>query len=909
MSYNMYNFLWKILVAILPINPCINISVTGMQTYVALFQTDIIGSPSATSNVWIAYDKHIPSSKEFTICHWIKIKFYNIDNAACLWSYCTIQRKGDKMECLQACMKGVMHTAYRDLEFQGEIKLKKYDDLVSLRRKLKYYQHRTWNHLCWSFSSHTGKNRYYQNGEILSTDILNVTNDDLALKASYEVIDAALIVGQEPDSMRGGFNRREAYLGQLSEFNIWNYTLDDSDIVDMALCKKLQKGNIVAWEKSSWVLSNVVIEDIQDALFCIRQQQYLIVPEKSKFEEAQKICEIHGGSLAVPRSKEDSVTILDVVSNHRDKCIESTDSGKENVAWIGARKINRKWYEFHSTNSQGNLLNHTKVPVYRSTPYSYCSFLRNDGVWMEGTKSCLILSLCPVCKITGNPVFTVKGICNLADFDWNYYLSIDETNQLNFYEGYKSTNIVFNQQGKEWIFSAKPGHSIQLLGQFKVNNFTSSHPIGRKRWTIQGPACKTFKNGQILSISVCDMNTQFTCNSGHCINIDNRCDETRQCIDGSDELSCELVNIPPSYSVSNAPMPFDGHETLEVGTKIIVLSIDSIDSVDMIVTLTMKIDLQWYDSRLMFSSLMFNTDNRIPNKKSDLIWSPLQDMTYENAVIGEVTHDRHYVMNIIPTSPENSDPTDAMENRLFNGSSNPLRLTQRMKIKYGCTFDVTRFPFDSENCSLIMKIKQQRARRITFMGNGNVFYTGEAIIDQFEIGKMSSFVANVNDSTQLDIIIPMTRLPTNQFLNTFFPTVILWLFGYSTLFIEPTELGFTNRFMGAGTALLVIATLINAVKNDLPKTSYMKFIDIWFLWHVGSVFGIIIYHIVLDRIRSFLEDRTEPGNDVSRFEKDDGESLRKQGIKLIKNINKAMIYVFPILTGSFYIVYFCLKFL
>ena len=380
-------------------------------------------------------------------------------------------------------------------------------------------------------------------------------------------------------------------------------------------------------------------------------------------------------------------------------------------------------------------------------------------------------------------------------------------------------------------------------------------------------------------------------------------------MDGSDEMSCELVNIPPSYSVSNAPMPFDGHATLEIVTKIILLSIDSIDSVDMTVTLTMKIDLQWYDSRLMFSSLMFKTENRIPNKKSDQIWSPLQEMTYENAVIGEVTHDRHYVMNIIPIAPENSDPSNAMENRLFNGSYNPLRLTQRMKIKYGCTFDVTRFPFDSEKCSLTMKMKQQRARRITFMGNGNVFYTGEAIIDQFEIGKMSSIVTNVNDSTRLDIIIPMTRLPTNQFLNTFFPTVILWLFGYSTLFIEPTELGFANRFMGAGTALLVIATLINAVKSDLPKTSYMKFIDIWFLWHVGSVFGIIIYHIVLDRIRSILEERTEPGNDVTPFEKDDGESLRKQGIKLIKNINKAMIYVFPILTGSFYIVYFCLKFL
>ena len=206
-------------------------------------------------------------------------------------------------------------------------------------------------------------------------------------------------------------------------------------------------------------------------------------------------------------------------------------------------------------------------------------------------------------------------------------------------------------------------------------------------------------------------------------------------------------------------------------------------------------------------------------------------------------------------------------------------------------------------------MNQRRNRRLTFLENGNVFYSGGATVDQYAIGKISSLVTNVNDSTRLDIIIPMRRLPTNQFLNTFFPTVILWLFGYSTLFIEPSELGFNNRFMGAGTALLVIATLINAVKSDLPKTSYMKFIDVWFLWHVVSVFAIIAYHIVLDRVRSFLEQRSEVMSNVLGFDSKDTESLRKRDVKFIVNINKAMIYVFPILTGSFYLIYFCMKLL
>ena len=206
-------------------------------------------------------------------------------------------------------------------------------------------------------------------------------------------------------------------------------------------------------------------------------------------------------------------------------------------------------------------------------------------------------------------------------------------------------------------------------------------------------------------------------------------------------------------------------------------------------------------------------------------------------------------------------------------------------------------------------MKQRGNRRISFLESGNVLYSGEAIIDQYAIGEMSSVVNSTNDSARFNIVMPMKRIPTNQFLSTFFPSVILWLFGYSTLFIEPTEVGFNNRFMGSGTVLLVIATLITAVKSDLPKTSYMKFIDIWFLWHVVSVFAIIVYHIILERMRSYLETATKAENQVLHFRDDDAASMEIRGVKLIDNVNKVMIYVFPILTGSFYVVYFCLKLL
>ena len=151
----------------------------------------------------------------------------------------------------------------------------------------------------------------------------------------------------------------------------------------------------------------------------------------------------------------------------------------------------------------------------------------------------------------------------------------------------------------------------------------------------------------------------------------------------------------------------------------------------------------------------------------------------------------------------------------------------------------------------------------------------------------------------------MSRIFANQLLTTFIPTVVLWLFGYSTMFIEPDEDGFSNRFMGAGTSLLVVATLLNAVNGDLPQTSYTKFVDFWFLWHVISIFVMISFHIALDRLRTYLAPSDE--DDVIPFKSmSDSGTLKVDGWKTVLRINNYSIFMFAVLNGIFYLIYFTL---
>ena len=74
------------------------------------------------------------------------------------------------------------------------------------------------------------------------------------------------------------------------------------------------------------------------------------------------------------------------------------------------------------------------------------------------------------------------------------------------------------------------------------------------------------------------------------------------------------------------------------------------------------------------------------------------------------------------------------------------------------------------------------------------------------------------------------------------------LLGYSTLFLNMQRL--ESRFIGALTTLLVQAAWITIISDDLPTTSYIKLIDIWFTWHLIMQFIIILHHIFLDKMNT-----------------------------------------------------------
>ncbi|KAG7491810.1 hypothetical protein MATL_G00008080 [Megalops atlanticus] len=97
-----------------------------------------------------------------------------------------------------------------------------------------------WHHVCVTWTTRDGLWEAYQDGEKLGS------GENLApwhpIKAG-----GVIILGQEQDTVGGRFDATQAFVGELSQFNLWDRVLRPVDIMNMANCSSYMPGNIIPW--------------------------------------------------------------------------------------------------------------------------------------------------------------------------------------------------------------------------------------------------------------------------------------------------------------------------------------------------------------------------------------------------------------------------------------------------------------------------------------------------------------------------------------------------------------------------------------------------------------------------------------------------------------------------------------
>uniref|UniRef100_A0A4W3HSG3 Neuronal pentraxin IIb n=1 Tax=Callorhinchus milii TaxID=7868 RepID=A0A4W3HSG3_CALMI len=97
-----------------------------------------------------------------------------------------------------------------------------------------------WHHICVTWSTRDGIWEAYQDGE------LRGSGENLAPWHPIKQ-GGILILGQEQDTIGGRFDATQAFVGELSHFNIWDRILSSEDIMSIANCSANLAGNIIPW--------------------------------------------------------------------------------------------------------------------------------------------------------------------------------------------------------------------------------------------------------------------------------------------------------------------------------------------------------------------------------------------------------------------------------------------------------------------------------------------------------------------------------------------------------------------------------------------------------------------------------------------------------------------------------------
>ncbi|KAK2857384.1 hypothetical protein Q7C36_005303 [Tachysurus vachellii] len=102
-----------------------------------------------------------------------------------------------------------------------------------------------WHHICITWTTRDGVWEAFQDG------VLRGTGENLA---PYHPIkpNGVLVLGQEQDTLGGGFDATQAFVGELANFNVWDKKLSSVEIYNLATCNsRAQTGNVLSWSESN----------------------------------------------------------------------------------------------------------------------------------------------------------------------------------------------------------------------------------------------------------------------------------------------------------------------------------------------------------------------------------------------------------------------------------------------------------------------------------------------------------------------------------------------------------------------------------------------------------------------------------------------------------------------------------
>jgi hypothetical protein len=530
-----------------------------------------------------------------------------------------------------------------------------------------------WQHICITYDNKTGIIKISNQEKLTSTYSPKKANSTINIKAI--TLMKTIIIEANKTEDRDENDKSGSMVGRITDLNIWNISFSENEMTKWLNCKDTQKGNILAWESSSWILENVTESDLVMSEICKNDRLLIFPPAGAR--DSDQICKELGGDLFSSLSNDSVWEALKYKSQNNEICdwnlgtpiqldhkkdvFINKDTGNEMKAL--------NWEEGHPKNGYGY----------------YCVSINEIGNYRSIT--CNGNLVCPVCQFKTNPQIMMRGTCeNGFELDSTY--SIDNVGSYDkFYtlKGSFRSKIYFDSGS--WIIQD------YIKKKFiAFQNDSLSYPFGTNKWTFfDGDCTEPGEQWKYLSLSTCNED-HFPCGDGECVLNTQKCDNKLDCADGTDEEGCKILQIPKSYAKDIPPA-----SNLTVGINIIEI-VDVSEAFNSI-TIRFRLYLDWKEARIKFRNLRQISDmNAVPDDEAFLLWMPQIDFPnlisdIKSEAIGIV-----YITKMLDAFEKVKEGVTITE--VYEGSEHTITNEKQLSMQFTCFYKLGLYPFDTQSCRI-----------------------------------------------------------------------------------------------------------------------------------------------------------------------------------------------------------------
>ena len=107
----------------------------------------------------------------------------------------------------------------------------------------------------------------------------NFTIDEKKEKLIKPSKEAFFVMGQDPDKVRGGYDVDDAFLGDVTELNLWDRVLGEKEIERMATCANFPRGNAMEWDREKFKINKALVKNLDEkGSVCEKGNQLFLFP-------------------------------------------------------------------------------------------------------------------------------------------------------------------------------------------------------------------------------------------------------------------------------------------------------------------------------------------------------------------------------------------------------------------------------------------------------------------------------------------------------------------------------------------------------------------------------------------------------------------------------------------------------